>query len=190
MIPILSIVPYPGPWSARMRDHRNPLVDYEVGGIAINDPSQGLGGYDWTAEYDLADGWVYVWREDQGKASKVGVLQRPGIIRIGLAFDQNMRVHLCWTDSVGTFLWRYSADTGEMVAVQVAGASSPCITMDDHRPERVSDSDIILSYISGTQLCFRVQRELYEVVHSAELGTTAELNASGMAGFRFQWEWR
>lgn len=173
-----------------MRNRRAPLIDYEVGGVAINDPSQGLRGYDWTAEFDPADGWVYVWREDQGKASKVAVLQRPGITHLGLAFDQNMRVHLCWTDATGSFLWRFSNEAGGMITVPIPGASTPAITLDDHRPERVSDSDIILSYISGTQLCFRVQRELYDVVHATELGTAAELNAAGMAGIRFQWEWR
>lgn len=106
MIPTLSLTSMISEWSARIRTPDNPLVDYEVGGIAVGDTSTGLAGYDWTAYFDPDTSNVYLYREDSGIDSKVVLVNRPGITRVALAFDQNMRPVLAWKDETGVFLWR------------------------------------------------------------------------------------
>jgi len=178
MIPTLSISERFMPWQFKMRDPQSPLVDFEHGGIALNDPSQGLRGYDWTAEYDADSANVYASRDDVG--TRVAIFNRAGIIRLGLAFDQNMRPNLCFTDGLGTHVWFYMSSTESMGVLTIPGASSPCITLDDRRPERVSDSDVILSYMNGDNLCIRVQREQFAVEHALALDNPSALVAAGM----------
>lgn len=178
MIPTLSVSERFLPWQFKMRDSQSPLVDFEHGGIALNDPSQGLRGYDWTAEYDPESANVYVSRDDLD--TRVAIFNRAGIVRLGLAFDQNMRPNLCFTDSLGTHVWFYMSSTEAMGVLTIPGASSPCITLDDRRPERVSDSDVILSYMNGDNLCVRVQREQFAVEHALALDNPSALVAAGM----------
>lgn len=188
MIPELSDYTGRGEWSGRIRKRSKPLIDYEVGGVALNDPSAGLTGYNWTAEY--ADGAVYIWREDLGESTKVSILAREGITRIGLAFNQNMQPYLCWEEGDGCFLWYYSP-SGAMEMMQIADAVEPCLTLDERRLELVSNSDVILSYRNGTSLCARVQRENFATEHVlADIGDS-ELTGAGMTtGLHMQWRYR
>lgn len=188
MIPTLSVSEDFLPWQFKMRDPSTPLVDYEHGGAALNDPASGLRGYDWTAEYDTSTSNVGVYRDDLGPASKVTVLNRPGITCLGLAFDQNMRPNLCYEDAAGAYRWTYNSTLEVMEEVAIPGASSPCITLDDRRPERVGDSDILLSYMVGSNLCVRVQRELFGTEYSIDVSPATTLVMAGMTrGLAFQW---
>ena len=178
-------------WSQQMRSRKAPLIDYERGGVALSDPSEGLNAYDWTAEYVPSEGWVSVWREDLGVGTKTQVLQVAGITRIAFAFDQNMRPQIAYVDGAGVHLWYYSAGDGGMVTRDFPGTSDPCLTLDDRRDGRASESDVIFSYITGDSLAFRVQRENYDVERSTVLDELSNLEGAGMtAPLRFQWETR
>ena len=188
MIPTLSIRERLLPWQFKMCDPKLPLLDHEHGGSALNNPAVGLRGYDWTAEYDPASSNVYVYRDDLGANTKVAIHNRAGITRLGLAFDQNMRPNLCYEDGAGAYRWTYDPASDTMVEVAIPGASSVCMTLDDRRPERGGDSDIILSYMSGSNLCCRVQRENYSTEHTLPVEGGGELRAAGMTReLVFQW---
>lgn len=179
------------PWSQPMRNRKIPLVDYERGGIGLADATGGLNMYDWTAEYDPATQWVSVWRNDLGPETATQILQLAGIDRIGLAFDQNMRPQIAYTvaPANGVNLWYYSASGGGMTTVNFPGTNYPCLTLDDRRDGMVSDSDVILSYVKGLDLCFRVQRENYDVERSTTMPEPASLEGTGMTkGMTFQWD--
>lgn len=189
MIPVPSTTPVYGPWLYRMRSRKVPLIDYERGGVALDDPSQGLDGYDWTVKYDPADSGIYVWREDQGEASKVLLLTKPGVTRICLAFDQNMRAHVAWEDASGVTLRRYNGTA--MEEMPIPNASSPCLTLDIHQLEFVTNSDILLGYNNGTNLCVRVQREVYAVEHvQGDVGNAPLMMMGANTSFRMQWRMR
>lgn len=163
MIPTLSTFVKRSEWAARMRSPDDPLRDYERGGVGVGDASQGLSSYDWTAFFDSTSSNIYLYREDLGESSKVLLLNHAGITRIALAFDQNMRPLLAWAAGTGTSLWRYSSSGGGgYITTPIAGARTPCITLDERRPEGVSNSDVILSYTKDDgHLYCRVQRESY-----------------------------
>jgi len=180
MIPTLAISDTFLPWQFKIRNPQLPLIDHEHGGVGLNDPTAGLRGYDWTAEYDPDTANVYVYRDDLGPETRVAVYNRAGISRLGLAFDQNMRPTLCFSDGDGVHVWFYKSSEEAMGILTIPGASSPCITLDDRRPERVSESDVILSYMSGSNLCARVQREVYDNEHTLALDNPSELIAFGM----------
>lgn len=187
MIPVPSTSPVQAPWLYRIRSRKEPLIDFERGGVALDDPSQGLDGYDWTVKYDQADSGVYLWREDLGESSKVKILTKPGIVRICLAFDQNMRTHLAWEDSTGAVvLRRYDGST--MVETTIPNAKSPCLTLDIHQLEFISNSDILLGYNNGANLCVRAQRDVYAVEHvMGEVGNAPLMMMAANTAFRMQW---
>ena len=83
-------------------ERKSPYVDYEWGGVALNDPSQGLMVKVWTARYDPRSAALYL--------SAPGVDQfllfgRPGISEIGLAFDQNMNPFVCFVQNKEPWVW-------------------------------------------------------------------------------------
>lgn len=163
MIPTISFADVRTRWEARMRSPDDPLRDFERAGVAVGNTSQGLRGYDWTAYY--FGNQVFLYREDLGDESKVSIVTRADILRIALAFDQNMRPVLAWTDTSGSFLWRYNAALPGYDTLALPGAAYPCLTLDEKRPEGVSNSDVIVSYTKGNDLYCRVQREAYGVEH-------------------------
>jgi hypothetical protein len=74
------------------------LVDYERGGVALNDPSEGYNSYNWKATYVGED--VVLSREPY--TSSEVVFSYPGITELSFAFDQNMAVTLAgMIDGVG-----------------------------------------------------------------------------------------
>lgn len=189
MIPVPSTSPVEAPWLYRMRSRKEPMIDFERGGVALDDPSQGMDGYDWTVKYEPANSGVYVWREDLGEASKTLLLTKPGITRICLAFDQNMRAHLAWEDASGVVLRRY--DGAAMVETPIPNAKSPCLTLDIHQLEFISDSDILLGYNNGTNLVVRAQRDVYAVEHvMGDVGNAPLMMMGANIAFRMQWRMR
>lgn len=191
MIPTLSITTITSQWLARMRTPDNPLVDYERGGVGVGDTSEGLGGYDWTAYFNPDTSGVYLYREDLGAESGTLLVNVPGLVRIALAFDQNMRPVLAWRDGGGTYLWRYRASIPGYEAMLIPGALTPCVTLDERRPEGLGNSDVILSYIKDdSHLYCRVQRETYTVERklTEEPVPNPHLLACGMTKqCRLQW---
>lgn len=173
-------------WQWQMRQRADQLRDYEQGSAALNDTAGGLSSHLWTAEFSPTTGDVSIYRD--GVAPTV-LFNKPGITRIGLAFDQNMRPAVCYSHPDGPGLWYYSATASGNIFFPTPGALYPCISLDDRRPEGISDSDVILTYTkSDNKLYCRVQRESYaeRLLYSGLPNT--ELVAFGMTKeLRLQW---
>jgi len=134
-------------------------VDYEDGGVAIQDPSQGLLVKRWRAQLVELDVIV-----DADGVEPFVLISGAGITEISLTFDQNMRPTLAYVqEGVSKLRW-FDSLPGQVVTTSYAGIRTPRITLDDKRYTQTGSSDIILAYIrvSDGALCFRQQRERFE----------------------------
>lgn len=156
-------------------------VDYELGGVALRDPSQGSMVKVWTANLyiDGSDiGSVYI-----GAADVPETLQFSGfgITEISLAFDQNMNPFIGFVQSGAARFWWFDPTVNEQVFSDLPpGTGAPKATLDDKRPNEQSVSDIIMAYTRSNNLYFRMQRDRYEVEYLLKTGVTGQVLKVGM----------
>jgi hypothetical protein len=170
-------------------DLRRPsslLVDYERGGVAYQDPSQGLDVRNWTA--DKQGDTVRVYPSDT-PGSPISLFTETGITSISLAFDQNMNAAIAYTaNGTAKLYWYDPVIENYNVFVIGGGASSPVVCHDDKRDFVVltGGSDVLLFYIRADKFYYRQQRERYTV--ERELGNIpfpgAFIVKAGMNGVR------
>ena len=103
---------------AKVAQHSVPLVDYELGGIAIGEPSAGLDVQLWTARYIGNDVVVF---DEAGNGTTI--ITVPGIKRLSLAFDQNMRPLIAYSTLVGSYLYWFDTFLNAFTTTEVPDAS-------------------------------------------------------------------
>jgi|GEM_PF-767329 len=155
------------------------LQDWERGGIALNDPSQGLNVRDWRAYTDGITVWV---APDPEGAPATAVLTGAGITEVSLAFDQNMQATLAFIEAGTQKLWWYDTLAGVMVVTSFPGARSGMLSMDDKRHGSGAYNDVIFAYIRDGSLRYRQQRDRYGVEYTlgAVAGSRSRLLQFGM----------
>jgi hypothetical protein len=141
----------------------SPIVDWELGGIALNDPSVGLQYQVWKC-YLHIDGVLEesnVWIGPE--AGPFEVFYAGGdITEISFCFDQNMNPFLAYVeDSVAKFYWFDTVVSDYVVTELPVGSRSPKCCIDDKRDVHTSTSDIILTYMRTDKLYYREQRDRY-----------------------------
>lgn len=166
----------------------NRLIDRELGGIALNDASQGLDYWVWTLEYDVPTGEMRLTNGDNSSTTVLVTL--PNVTEVALAFDQNMRPAIAYVvDGVTQLRW-FDSVTASIVTTPFIGAVNPLLSTDEKRSEFVDVSDILLWYIKDNRLCYRMQRERFEIERAVYTLPTPNVNALlrvGMnRGGRFQ----
>lgn len=137
------------------------LEDYEMGGIAINDPSQGLQVQNWRARLDGDD--VLVGPDPY--SSETVVISDTDITELSLAFDQNMRPTIAYVaGGVNKLYWYDTVPETHVTTVFNAEDRSPFVTMDDKRrpATTVNLNDVLFFYIRGTTLYYRQQRDRFQ----------------------------
>lgn len=163
-------------------DGRPSLVeDYEMGGIALNDPSQGLLVQNWRAR--LVGDEVRV--SHAPYSSETVVTTDTGITELSLAFDQNMRPTIGYIASGLTKLYWYDT-VPEMHVTTVFNAEdrSPFVTMDDKRgpATMINSNDVLFFYIRGTTLYYRQQRDRFQTERNlATVGAGQVIAKCGMS---------
>lgn len=165
-----------------------PLVDYEQGGLALNDPSAGLQVQTWRCWWDKDDGWVYV-QSDSG--SPIQVIEDATITEISFAFDQNMRMALAYVAAGVLKLYWYDSTLPGYTTTTFADCRSPRVGLDDKRQNQLANSDVIFAYIKGDELCYRQQRDRYLTERVLRDGVQASLRLKniGMSkNLRMQFE--
>ena len=175
----LAVIPKPG--TILPDDRRFPvgLVSRERGGKGLNDASEGVNGYVWTAVADEVTGKVILTRNG-AQPSTLGIF---GPLRsISLAFDQNMQPALAYVNQARDckLYWFDATVPGYVTLTMPAGARDPCLTLDDKRNELVTGSDILLFYTIGTNLYYRQQRERFTVERLIYTGVQGRLFHVGM----------
>lgn len=136
------------------------LEAFELGGVALNDPSQGLMVKSWRA-FANDDGDVYVESDDD---PPVFQFSAPNISTISLTFDHNMEPFVAFTQPSGAkFYWFDTFDGQHKITDLPTGSTWPRASLDDKRRIAAATSDIILAYIRDGNLYFRQQRDRYLV---------------------------
>lgn len=158
----LSSISQPDDWLYAYPTDYSPLIDYEMGGVELNDPSQGLDSTLWKLELNKQTGELKLGKH--GEDGEV-LLTDKAIKKVSLAFDLNARpAYVLEYDNHVKFTY-YDTVTSQNVTVNFDGVRSPYITLDDRRVENSAGSDILFCYIKGQQLCVRYQRDRYTVEH-------------------------
>lgn len=139
----------------------DPLVDYELGGIGISDPSQGLQIQNWRVR---VDGNQNILVSPEPYTVETFIITGAAITEISLAFDQNMRPVIAFLDNGQAKLYWYNPDTGSVVTISIMpGIVSAMVTMDDKRKAatELATNDVLVYYIRDGNLYYRQQRERY-----------------------------
>jgi hypothetical protein len=164
MIPMGRLSTEPTPADFISPDDLDPpdaLTDYELGGRALNDPSEGLQVHVWRG-YVEGNGKVYL--EAPGQPSTL-IFTAAGITEMRFTFDQNMRPFIAYTQNLRPKIRWYDTVAGENVITQLTdGDRNLRCALDDKRDMQTSQgtNDIILAYVRGTSLYYRQQRDRYE----------------------------
>lgn len=166
----------------------SPLIDYEVGGAAINDSSQGLLLRQWRAFYNRPDGWLYL---QAGNDDPIQWIQDFQITELSFSFDQNMRPAVGYVSNDVMRLRWYDTTINNYRTDIFGGGRNPRVSLDDKRTLSTGLSDVIFAYIRGDSLYYRQQRDRYTVERLLRTGieSTIKLKNIGMTrGLRMQFE--
>lgn len=152
------------------------LVDYELGGVALNDPSLGLRYQIWTCVYEAGTVRVFA-----PSVLPITLFSQLDIVKLVFTFDQNMRPFVAYTKLNGS-IWYYWFDTSvdHQVTTQLVGADSVAVTLDDKRNQERGTSDILLVYTKGNNLYFRAQRDRYIIEYVLASTINATIVKLGM----------
>lgn len=160
----------------------SPLIDWEMGGAALNDPTQGLYVKPWYARLEI-DGVTEVSSIWIGSDTdpEVLFLQQDGITTVSLSFDQNMNPVVAYMqNSDAKFYWFDTLIPGYTTTTLPVGTGVPRCCLDDKREMERETSDILLFYTRSGTLYFREQRDRYTVEYSLETGVIGDVLVCGM----------
>lgn len=162
-----STPPVPGNYTNRVKAAGELLVGYEMGGVGIQDPSQGLLVQLWTVRC-ISNQFVFIGAPN---TQQTLILTDVNITEVDLAFDQNMFPFITYvSNGLIKFYW-FDPTIGQFVISTILEfAWTPRCTLDDKRAFDTGNSDIQLFYINllSGKLVYRIQRERYQTEHELE----------------------
>lgn len=165
------------------------ILDYELGGVGLNDASEGLEVQSWTLRLEVDEvttlGTVYISAPNHPESE---VFSGLGITEISLGFDQNMNVAVGYLQAGEAKLrWFDTTIPGITTVTLPAGSSAPKCSLDDKRATQTSTSDIIICYTRSGNLYFRAQRDRFLVEYLLKEGVVGQVLKVGMQDrFRLQ----
>lgn len=166
------------------------VIDYELGGIALNDGTQGLQVQNWRAR--LVGNEIRVAPDPY--TTETVLVTGAGITQISIAFDQNMNPVVAYVQSGLTKLYWYSTALEAMTTTTFAAdVRSPFLCMDDKRnaASLLNINDVLLFYVRTNRLCYRQQRDSYNTERTLAWfdGAAVTIKKAGMNyGLRMQVE--
>lgn len=164
------------PPNDRFRDDK---TSYHIGGVGISDASKGLEYQVWVAVAD--DHTVIVFPEADPSNSQVFVTGATKINRVALAFDQNMRPVIAYSDDGLAKLFFYDTVAQDYSTNEYPGIQSPFCVMDDTRDAATltDTNDVLFIYISGG-LKYRQQRDRYTIERTLSPIGSGRIARAGM----------
>jgi hypothetical protein len=138
------------------------LIDYELGGVALNNPLEGLRKRVWILEVDKDTGDFVLSAPEN---FPVTLFTAPGTTEASLTFDQNMRPVVAYVqEGVAKFYWYDTVLGAAVTTVLASDVRNPKCCLDDKRPYQTAQgsNDVILAYLRGTGLYYRQQRDRFE----------------------------
>jgi hypothetical protein len=170
---VLSDVPHPDDYLPPIDRPRDDDEDWTIGGVALNDTSQGNRVQAWHLTY--SDPVFTVTPELIGPA--VPIHSAAGCTEVALAFDANMDYVLLYTQAGQLKLRWFDITAGMHVITDLeANARTGRCDLDDSRPLQIQigTPDVIVAYFLDDKLVERHQRERYGELHILASGFTDE----------------
>lgn len=186
---VLSTESLPSPFLGARALPVTKTVDYEQGGVALNDASLGIDYQRWRAR--LLDANRVTSRVMLGAPNQAEfqLYAAPGITEISIAFDRNMNPALAFVQGGVAKLWWYDSTASAMIVTEIgAGVITPRVTHDDKRPEANSWSDVILGYVRDGVLYYRQQRDRYQIERALAAGVNGLIKIGMGRGLRLQFQ--
>lgn len=172
----LSTVAVPSEFLSPDDEDLPTWVAKELGGIGLNNPSQGLQVQTWTLRFVSGD-----IRISAPNTPEVTLFSAVGITELDLAFDQNMRPVVSYVQSgQAKFRWYDSLVESQVITDLPAGTITPRVTLDDKRFFSYGSSDVILAYVLNGNLYFRAQRDRFGVEYLLKENVGGRLIRIGM----------
>jgi len=162
---VLSTVPANAAFSGARALPVTRTVDYEDGGIAIQDPSRGSQYQRWRGRLIGNDILL-----DAPEVEPFAVYSGAGITEISFTFDQNMRPAIAFVQAGVAKLWWFDSVAGAQVVTEYPGAITPRVILDDKRFTQTSNSDVILGYVRDGALYYRQQRDRFTIERLLDAG--------------------
>lgn len=187
---VLSSQPVPTRFFGARSLAVSKTVDYEDGGIAIQDPSRGLNYQRWKAilrESGRSTSYVLM---SAPNTPEFVVASIPNMTEFSFTFDQNMQPTIAYVAGGASYLrWFDSTISGFTVTNLGAGVITPRVTYDDKRTLATNGyqtSDVILAYVRDGNLYTRMQRDRYGVEYLQETGVKPLVKIGFSRGLRLQ----
>jgi hypothetical protein len=166
---------------------QSPLVSQHLGGVALNDASQGLEAKVWTATYDGAQILV-----SAPSVAPTLVKAQANVLALSLMFDQNMQPACAYELSSGApqLYWYDAILPGYATLTLPVGSFDVLCALDDTRPFQSPASDMLVTYQRAGTLYYRQQRDRFLTEYALKSGLpTGRLVQFGMnLNWRMQWQ--
>lgn len=135
----------------------------ELGGIALNDASQGRQVQTWLARVNDLGTQVLI-EPEGGSAPPVAFVTGVDLTAASLAFDSNMQPVVAFVEGGVVKLRWFNTITSTYVTTSYPGARTPKVCTDDKRDSQAGASDVIFAYVrADDMLVWRQQRDRYTV---------------------------
>lgn len=157
----------------------NNLLDYEDGGVAIGDNSQGRIYQIWRCRLIGDD--ITIDAPNDPSILPLIVYSAPNITEISFTFDSNLKPAVAFVqDSIPKLRW-YDTSIPAYSVIDIPYAKTPRVALDDKRITQDSNRDIILGYIKNNCLCYRQQRDRFLIEYILTAGLYKRLIKMGMS---------
>lgn len=211
MIPNGALSSSPAPGGILSPDdlfrYRCPWIDYERGGAAIGDTSQGFDVYTWRLTYNTGDPasnllgcrslsqlnsyqGLILDVLDATVINPIPLFPTGDVTEVSLAFDQNMRPTIAYVEGGAASLYWYDTAAERQVTTPLGySVQFPRVALDDKRQTQSGTSDVVLVYLWGGQLCFRAQRDRFKEQYVLKRTNATSIGRVGMGdNWRFHIE--
>lgn len=186
----LSTEPVPSGFVGARAGAITKTIDYEDGGIGIQDPSAGFLYQRWRARLLEAGTPQSKVLLSAPNAPEFTLIELPGLTEISISFDQNMRPVLAFMQAGTAKLRWFDPVVSAQVITEIGpDVITPRVSLDDKRKIATRDSqvnDVILAYVRGGNLYYRQQRDRYSVERLLATAVTPLIKIGFSRGLRLQ----
>ena len=142
------------------------ILDFEDGGIAINNPSEGLLFQVWRGRLvgGITVPQIILDVPSNPGAGETIIYAASNITEFSFTFDRNMAPVIVFIqDNEAKIRWYDSAEEDYVIDNIGPGIHSPRAFHDDKRSMQTESSDVLISYLRYGNLYYRQQRDRYTV---------------------------
>jgi hypothetical protein len=132
-------------------------IDYERGGVNLNDPYLGLNKLNWKSNY--LNGGIKI--TDFNGFIQHTPLEIANVTELSFSFDRNMAVAIAYMVAGTSYLYFYDSTLGTYNTLIFNGITSIRLIHDDLREIADPYDDILFFYIKDNKVYFRRQRDRY-----------------------------